>query len=75
MLKMVAFKLCVALHFLAIHSFNKRNQGEICESKKWRKNTMEQHFNYHASSKTPPVTISFFFFFLCYFLLVNKKVF
>lgn len=24
---------------------------------------MEQHFNYHASSKTPPVTISFFFFF------------
>lgn len=34
---------------------------------------MEQHFNYHASSKTPPVTISFFFFFFVLLPISEQK--
>lgn len=36
---------------------NERNWGEICGSKKWKKNTTEQSFSYHGFSKTtPPAT-------------------
>lgn len=74
---LAAFSLGLTWHSLAIHRSNKRNQGEICGSKKCRKKTREQSFSYYVQSyylqRPPSPKLTQMILFFDNFLLNSKK--